>query len=452
MDYAMNPDKVTEHHPQHDDLGNVLSYATRDEAVEYVTGLNCLPVHAKEQMKMTKQAWNKTGGILAFHAYQSFKPGETTPEQAHAVGVEFAQRMWGDRFQVIVATHTDQEHLHNHFVINSVSFVDGKKYYDNKQNYYNGVRALSDQVCREFGLSVIEHPKGKGKHYKEAIDEKAGKPTPRNLVRADVHEAIEKSPSFHAFVEYMAHKGYTVKCGPKVTHIAVRPQGSEDFIRLYRLLGPEYEESGIRAMIEGMIPIPAMPGTTASAHTPGRGEGAPKRSRPRVFRMPREHKRLKGIRATYYKYLYLLGKAGKRKLPNRAAFVLRSDIAKFERYNRQFRFLREKRIGTDTELSWYADALKTEIEVLVAWRKPFYALRREASPAEQARLTAQIDKANHTLRQLRRDLRMCEQISQDTPVIRAQAERAVAQLEQAGQEQREHKKELRPKLGRSEHS
>lgn len=445
LDYAMNPEKTSDH-AYHDDMGNVLSYVTQEEKVEFVTGVNCLPEHARKQMMLTKETWNKTGGILAFHAYQSFKPGEATPEQAHAVGVEFARRMWGDRFQVVVATHIDKNHLHNHFVINSVSFVDGKKYYDNKETYYGGVRAISDQVCREFGLSVIENPKGKGKHYTEAMDEKDGKPTIRGLVKADVNEAIEKALSFQSFVEFLERKGYTVKYGPKVTHIAVRPHGAKDSFRLHKLLGEEYEESGIRAMIAGEKPVPPL----APAMQREKEQAAKsKRRRPRPYRQPREHKRLTGIAATYYKYLYMLGKAGKRKLPSRAAHTLRSDIAKFERYKRQFRFLYENRIGTDAQLGRHTDALKAEIDILVRQRKPLYRQRRDTFDFDRDELTAQIDEITQALRPLRRQLRLCEQIAADTPHIRAQAERAESEVDRTQREREQDKQQLRPKLGRS---
>ena len=86
------------------------------------------------------------------HAYQSFKPGEVTPEQCHAIGVELARRVWGGRFQVLVATHMNTGCLHNHFVINAVSYVDGKKY-EQRRSQYQDLRRISDQLCREYALS-----------------------------------------------------------------------------------------------------------------------------------------------------------------------------------------------------------------------------------------------------------------------------------------------------------
>ena len=109
-----------------DDLGDVLQYAANDTKTTrksqlFVSGVNCVPEIARQQMELTKQQFGKTGGTVAFHAYQSFRPGEVTPEQCHAIGVELAKRVWGDRFQVLVATHLNTDCCHNHFVINSVS-------------------------------------------------------------------------------------------------------------------------------------------------------------------------------------------------------------------------------------------------------------------------------------------------------------------------------------------
>ena len=137
-----------------------MNYTTQDYKTEEqrcVSGVNCIPEIARDEMMMVKRQFGKEGGITAFHGYQSFAPGEVTPEQAHKIGVELACKLWGDRFQVIMATHLDKQHIHNHFVLNSVSFVDGKKYNDCKATYAL-MRQISDELCRERRLSVIENP------------------------------------------------------------------------------------------------------------------------------------------------------------------------------------------------------------------------------------------------------------------------------------------------------
>jgi len=130
--YVLNPDKTDTRNLSESDiqsLKDVMDYAVNPDKTErqhLVSGINCVPAIAREQMLITKKRFSKLDGRTAYHAYQSFSPGETTPDQAHQIGMEFAQQLWGDRFQVVVATHIDKSHIHNHFVINSVSFMDGR--------------------------------------------------------------------------------------------------------------------------------------------------------------------------------------------------------------------------------------------------------------------------------------------------------------------------------------
>ena len=147
-------------------LEDVMDYTMQDHKTEkklFVTGLNCDPETARDQMVMTKRRFCKEDGILAFHAYQSFAKGETTPNIAHEIDAKLAQELWGERFEVIIATHLDKGHLHNHFVINSVSFLDGKKYNDCNASY-RLLRQTSDRLCGEYGLSIVQNPEsGKAK-------------------------------------------------------------------------------------------------------------------------------------------------------------------------------------------------------------------------------------------------------------------------------------------------
>ena len=117
LNYIKNPDKTKEE--MSDGLKEVLSYTTqgyKTNGKEFITGINCEPRTALKQMMNTKLSYNKMDGRLAFHAVQSFKPGEVTPEHCHELGVQLAKQMWGNRFEVVVSTHLDKDHLHNHFV------------------------------------------------------------------------------------------------------------------------------------------------------------------------------------------------------------------------------------------------------------------------------------------------------------------------------------------------
>ena len=118
-------------YPELQDLWDASRYVQRPAATadgHYVTAINCLKETALEQMILTKRQYGKTDGYIAFHGYQSFKPGEVTAQECHDIGVALAKEMWGDRFQILVTTHLDKDHLHNHYLFNSVSFRDGRKY------------------------------------------------------------------------------------------------------------------------------------------------------------------------------------------------------------------------------------------------------------------------------------------------------------------------------------
>lgn len=157
LDYVENPDKTT---PSDDmkDFFQVFSYATNPTKTnegEYVTVINCLKEIALQQMILTKKQYGKEDKYIAWHGYQSFKPTEITAEQCHKIGQKLAKKMWGDRYQIIVTTHLDKDHLHNHFCFNSVSYLDGGKYNYSKSEQKR-LRDVSDRLCREYGLSVIE--------------------------------------------------------------------------------------------------------------------------------------------------------------------------------------------------------------------------------------------------------------------------------------------------------
>lgn len=237
VNYVLNEEKTS--------LSNALGY-TENPAKTYqlVTGINCQPDTAYREMQATKQRWDKRGGVLGYHIIHSYAPGEVTPEEAHSAGVEFARRLLGERFEAVVSTHLDREHLHCHVVFNSVSFMDGKKYRSDFKSYFGDLRGTSNAVSRDYGLSVIE-PEGHGKHYAEWDAERRGKATISGLVREDIDAALAVSFTFDTFLSTLRRRGYAVKYGPSVKHTAIRPAGGKRFFRLDSL-GPGYTETDIR--------------------------------------------------------------------------------------------------------------------------------------------------------------------------------------------------------------
>ena len=375
-------------------LRDVMDYATQDYKTEkqyYVSGINCLPEIARQQMLLTKKHWAKEGGIVAFHAYQSFAPGEVTPELAHEIGLKLAQELWGERFEVIVATHLDKAHLHSHFVLNSVSFKDGKRYNDCKGTY-DLLRRTSDRLCQEYGLSVIDNPqRSKQRSYDAWQAERDGKATWWSIVRNDMDIAIKQSVSMQAFIRHLKALGYEIKLGK---YLAVKPQGKERFIRL-KTLGDNYTEDAIkRRILSQRLPERIIkPIQPAIMHSKSRGD----------FKLMKPT--IKGLRALYFYYLYLLRKAQRQ--PESAPFLLREDIRKMDEFSAQTKLLCKHRIETKEQLVVFISGLEHKKGMLIAERKTIvYNKRRTADKVKLEKYSEKASSINDKLTEIRKEFKL----------------------------------------------
>lgn len=146
-------------------MKSVLGYVGREKKTvkedrRYVTGINCSPQSCFDEMQLTKKLYSKTGGRLYYHLVQSFPKGyEIDPELAHKIAVEFAEKAFG-KYECVVATHIDREHIHSHIVFTSVSFEDGRKHHSNLEDVKNLMK-LSDEICLKHGVSVLDSPEDK---------------------------------------------------------------------------------------------------------------------------------------------------------------------------------------------------------------------------------------------------------------------------------------------------
>ena len=388
------------------------------------TGINCTVETAYAEMQATKRRWDKCGGILGYHIIHSYAPGEVTPQEAHAAGVEFARRLLGERYEAVVATHLDREHLHCHIVFNSVSLVDGSKYRSDFKSYFGTLRGTSNAVSRERGLSVIE-PEHEGRHYVEWDAEKHSRPTVRGTVRADVDAALLRARSFSDFLTRLRAQGYEVRTQGK--YLAVKPSGSSRYVRL-KSLGEDYTEDAIRARL-------AVPRAERQHLQPDKPPRKVKQYRVHAPMPPR--KRVKGFHALYLYYVYLLrGKTPKRSRP--VPFTIRQEAAKLRRYQRQFRFLRENRIETVQELSMLHDALQAQIDALTERRKGLYEWKRRGMD-----VTQELSAVNERLRQTRRSLNLCQSIETDIPRLQTQTQQYREQRAKKEAEKRKYKQQER---------
>ena len=407
IDYAENPEKTANPKYTEADLQamvDVMEYATNKDKTEqryFVTGVNCDPTTARDEMMIAKAQWNDESEIVCYHGFQSFKHGEVTPEQAHEVGVKLAQKMWGDRFQVIVATHLNTDCLHNHFVVNSVSFTDGRHYHDNKASL-RLLRQRSDELCREYSLSVIEHPSGRKKPYALYQAEKNGMPTRDNVTRQAVDEAISKSFTLKDFDRIMAEMGYRVSFDPNRKYWTVIGKGWKRPKRLYKL-GEEYTNERIMERI------------SENSYAVKFARFAEPQRTVRVFRVKgslKGAKKIGGLRGLYLHYCYKLGILPKNKKQNyaRLHYLLKDDLMKMEAITQETRLLCRNRIDTVEQLLSYKGSLETEKTDLLQKRKELYSISRKTGGGEKEAIRSQLSDLSKRLSVIRKEVRLCEGI------------------------------------------
>lgn len=228
--------------------------ATLKKAIDYICNPEktdgALLIHsygsetADMEFDWTREKSTSPTPHLARHLIQAFSPGETTPEQAHEIGKRLADEVLGGKFEYVLTTHIDRSHIHNHIIFNDVSFVDYKHSHVNRR-WNNQTRRISDNLCREYGLSVIPPNENKGKSYVEYSAEKKGTSWKAQL-KADIDKAISRSTDFEDFLLRMEIADYEVKRGK---YISFRAKGKERFTR-GKTLGSRYTEESIRDRIE----------------------------------------------------------------------------------------------------------------------------------------------------------------------------------------------------------
>lgn len=442
---------VTKILPRSSGLKQAIRYVLNGDKTEgqiLTARLNCDPGREYEQMMATKQEVGKPGGRQCYHIIQSFRPGEVTPELALEIAKAFAET-YLDGYQVVIGTHVDQEHIHSHILFNSVNYFTGEKYHISTRDYYQQIRAISDRLCREHGLSVImEGEAEKAVSYIEWLRQSRGHPTFRSMLEADLREAIQDANDIGHFFLIMEHKGYEIKHGDR---LAFRLRGQERFMVPGRR-DPLFTEDGIRAAIAGNL----------DAITAG--------TKPAILYRPqykpyRRHPKYTGFMALYVHYLYLLGKVEQRQYPPKMTPHLRKELMKFEQYKAQLAFLREHGISTAEDLQ----AVRTRTEETLASlmkqrtilnvrkkkRKQLYdalsdvealapakelyeegvpgmeeqfaqymdavtlleqgGIPKEELSEEKAALYSQLADVNREIRRARKDLAMCDTIEQNQP-------------------------------------
>ena len=423
IDYVENPEKTQTVSQQMQDLYYMFVYVSRDEATkngEYVSAINCLKEIALQQMILTKKQYGKEDKYIAWHGYQSFPPDEVTPELAHQIGLQTAKEMWGERFQIIVTTHLDKDHIHNHFCFNSVSFIDGKKYNYSKSERHR-LQTVSDRICAEHGLSVITRPH-KAPSRPVWLDEQDGKPTRYNVYREDVREAVDYSRSVHYMEKYLQRKGYITDFTGK--HWKIRLPQYQHFTRLDTLderWTPEY----------------------LSRHLGGRVSFGNKRAEITYPpQMPQElhnwfrpFTKSNDIYKLYLHYCYLLGVLPKGTTYQPTSPYLKEDIRKMEEISAQAQYMGSNGIRTLDDLYEDRKQIETEMEQLIERRTKLQNKIRRAEPAEKEKLRAEKATVTSEITTLRKRRKLNYGIEQRSVYIQEKTDLLYANEYRAKEEQ-----------------
>lgn len=415
VDYAANPNKTI-----YSDLQKVIHYADDSnktingkEKACFVTGVNCNANTAFEEMYAVQERFNKVNGNVAYHAYQSFKTGEVTPEQCHRIGVQLAKDMWGADYQVLVATHFNTGTYHNHFVINSVNMWTGKKFDCNKKAYYK-FRDLSDKLCEKEQLTVIKNPSGKTPRS-IYFAEKRGEPTKYNLMRSAIDYAISISLNQAQFRKTLEKQGYIINLDPRLKYATIRSVNDTKNTRLYHL-GEQYDRDGIFSrMRENDVWIAGEKYSNYIKNT------KPQTIQPKKYTLKgslSKTRKITGLKALYLHYCYLLGYIPKKHHP--LSPEMKKACRKLDRYSQEVCLISKYKLNTLDDVNNFINASSEQIKLIENQRQHIYnKLRRCTNTDKRAELLSQRNDCTSALKVLRKNIRTANHIIEDNSKIKS---------------------------------
>ena len=415
VNYAENPEKTI-----FSDLKQVLKYAENDEKTiadnnektMYVTGVNCNRENALQEMLQVQRRFDKETGNIAYHAYQSFKTGEVTPELAHKIGVELAEKMWSE-YQVVVATHFNTGTYHNHFVINSVNMFTGKKFNCNKGAYYH-FRELSDELCNKYGLTVIKNPKGKTPRS-IFFAEKRGEPTKYNVMRQAIDEAMQMCINYGQFKKIMYKKGYIINDDRYRKYPTIRSINDKKSVRMYHL-GEEYLPRNIENKIR-QNPYFYQDKYLEYVH--------PKKKikQYKIYKFMGDFnkiKKLNGIDVLFLTLFYLMGilpKDNPRHKP--LSPEMRQEARKLERYSSEIKLIVTEKLKTTEDVKNYITQTEKKIEDVTDLRQKYRNKLRNCTDENLIKEYKQKrDDCTIVLSEYRKKIKFANYILSDIPKVR----------------------------------
>ena len=361
----------------------------------YVSGINCMPDTAFYEMQNVKKQFFKTKGIECFHGYQSFATGEVTPEQAHKIGVELAKEVWGEKFQVIISTHLNTDNIHNHFVLNSVSFVDGKRFCNTKKDYAL-MRITSDKLCEEYGLSVLKKEDKYNKYATSSLY--------KELMKDSIDYAIANARDYDEFIKILQDLDYIVT--DRNDTLSIRREPYKRNTRIERQFGNEYSKENIfKRILETQPEYPYSPDPYLLIN--------------RNYNRYNEHKKRnyakKGsLRWLIFYYEKLFGINTENTLKSNVTKLtpyLIQAIKKMDEFSKQTEFLVKYNIETDEQLSDFKKSTYEKLAPLTSERENLWKKHKRAkTDDEKSKIENEIIEISKKITPISEDIKHCQNI------------------------------------------
>ena len=396
-----------------------------------MSGINCMPDTSYQEMINVKKQFFKTDGIQCFHAVQSFAQGEITPEQAHEIGMKLAKRLWGDKFQVVVTTHLNTENLHNHFVLNAVSFLDGKRFCNTKKDYAN-MRKISDKLCADYGLSILKNEMQEDRYNKFATSSLY-----KELMKDSIDYAVANAKDYNEFIKILQDLGYIIT--DKNETLSIRRDPYKRNTRIERQFGNKYSKESIYKRIletQPQYPYSSNPMILIT------------RTYENYNKQKEKHYQNKGsIAYLIYQYERLFGISTESALKSKITRMtpeLIAEIKKMDEYSNQARFLANNNINTKQELLDFEKSAYERVNPLKGKRENLWRKHKRVKTDEEKKaIENEIIEISKQITPITEEIKHCNNILQRVNKIKQvqlheQMEQQKAQFEK---EQKKHKKD-----------
>ena len=398
-------------------LDTIIKYIMNGEKTEkmmYVSGVNCKPDTAIYEMQDTKKRFDKEDGIISYHLIQSFDGKEISPKKCHELGLQYAKELFGDDFQIVVATHLNTDNVHNHIVVNSVSFKSGNKFYSNRETK-DFIRITSDFICRENGLSVLATPwKNKG-YYKLYAKNNSY----MQLVKKDIDDAIAISKSYKGFISKLQSKGYCISENED-TGLIVSRDNSYQVVRPQELFGDNYSKEKIINRIENKI--------YNQVYIPKKRYKMSIEEYNKFKQKQRQHQ-LREFPALYILICILLRIDP---LPEKIEFnnyrvpitkEMKISLKHLDSLCQQTILLAENKINNLEELKSYRYNLEEKVRILKGKRENLWRKRKkETNPEIKEKITHEISDLKALINETNKDIINCYEIENRTILLKNQLE------------------------------